>query len=402
MIFFAHYLNAEVIDPTERTIGKLKDMIARADEDYPLIEAIVIKERKSGEEILIPISYIENFGYPEITLKARLEKIEPYNPTDKDFRIYKDVIDKQIVDIAGSRVVRVNDIQLGKVEERLRVLSIDISTRGLLRRLGLDKWKISRLLPLKLIDWKSVQLIDGALKLKTVSKDLQKLHAADLANILEELSPKQGLSLINALEPEKAAKVFQELTPNQRRFLIDILGEARAKTMLDNVPMDDLVDFMKTLSYKESKKILSYLNKERLQKVEEFIKYPNDTAGGLMTSDFIKVKPDWTIGDTIKYIKEISPRFRSIFFVYVIDETDKLLGVASVRTLITKDETDTMKKVMKSLRKIHVIHPHTRVKKIAEIMTKYNLYSIAVTDKTHKLLGIVTVDDVMRCLMPYS
>lgn len=402
MIFFAHYSNAEVIDSTEKTIGRLKDMIARAGEDYPSIEAIAVKEKKSGEEILIPISYIENFGYPEITLKARLEKIEPYIQTEKDFRIYKDVIDKQIVDIAGSRVVRVNDIQLSKVEDRLRILSIDISFRGLLRRIGLDKWKISKFFPLHLIDWKSVQLINGALKLKTVSHDLQKLHAADLANIVEELSPKQGLSLINALEPEKAAKVFQELNPNQRRFLIDILGEERAKAMLDNIPMDDLVDFMKTLSYKESKKILSYLKKERLEKVEEFIKYPNDTAGGLMTSDFIKVKPDWTIGDTIKYVKEISARFRSIFFVYVIDETDKLLGVVSVRTLITKDETETMKKIMKPLRKIHIIHPHTRIKKVAETMTKYNLYSIAVTDKTHKLLGIVTVDDVMRCLMPYS
>lgn len=402
MIFFAHYSDADVIDSTEKTIGSLADMIARAGEDYPLIEAIVVRELRSKKEILIPISYIENFGYPEITLKARLEKIEPYSPIEKDFRIYKDVIDKQIVDVAGSRVVRVNDIQLGKVEDRLRVLSIDISVRGILRRLGLDKWRISRLLPLQLIDWKSVQLISGALKLKTVSHDLQKLHAADLANIVEELSPKQGLSLINALEPEKAAKVFQELNPNQRRFLIDILGEERAKTMLDNVPIDDLVDFMKTLSYKESKKILPYLRKERLEKIEEFIKYPNDTAGGLMTTDFIKASPDWTVGDAVKYLKNVSPRFRSIFFVYVVDEGGKLLGVVSVRTLIAKNETDLLKKVMKPLRKIHIVHLRTSVKKIAEAMTKYNLYSIAVTDKSHKLLGIVTVDDVMRCLMPYS
>lgn len=402
MIFLAHYLNAEIIDSTERTIGILKDMIARAGEDYPSIEAIVVREAKTGAETFIPISAIENFGYPEITLNSRYEKIEPHQPSEGNFWIYKDIIDKQIVDVAGSRVVRVNDIQLGKIEDNLKILSIDISTRGILRRLGIDKWKISKIFPLKLIDWKNVQIINGALRLKTASKDLQKLHAADLANIVEELSPKQGASIINALEPEKAAKVFQELEPKQRRFLIDLLGETRAKTMLDSVPTDDLVDFIKTLTYRESKKILSYLKQERKNKIEEFIKYPNDTAGGLMTPDIIKADPDWTIGDAIMHIKEISPRFRSIFFIYVIDKDNKLLGVVSVRTLIIKGETEPLKKVMKPLKKIHVVYPHTKVKKVAEAMTKYNLYSIAVTDKTHKLLGVVTVDDVMRCLMPYS
>jgi len=191
------------------------------------------------------------------------------------------------------------------------------------------------------------------------------------------------------------------LDPKQRRFFLDFLGENRAKQIFENIPMDDLVDFIKTLRYKESKKILSYLKKERQKKVEEFIKYPNDTAGGLMTSDFIKVDQNWTVGDTLKYIKTVSPKFRSIFFVYVTDENNKLLGVISVRNLIVKDELMPIKKAMKPLKKIHFVHPHTNVKKVAEIMTKYNLYSIAVTEKG-KLMGIVTVDDVMRCLMPYS
>lgn len=400
MIFFAHYLNAEVVDATEKTIGKLKDMIARGGEDYPFIEAIVAED--GGENIFIPISCVENFSYDEITLKMRSEKIEKYEKSEKDFWIYKDIVDKQIVDIAGTRVVRVNDIQLGKVEDRLRVLGIDISARGLLRRLGVDKWRLFKKLDPKLIDWKNVQLVNGALRLKTVSKDLQRLHAADLANILEELTPKQGISLINALEPEKAAKVFQELNPLQRRMLVDLLGENQAKTLFENVPTDDLADFVKTLSKRDSKKIFSYLKKEKRRTVEEFVEYPNDTAGGLMTSDFVKVDPNWTVEETINYVKEVSDKFRSIFFVYLVDDSEKLLGVVSARTLIVRDFSQTLKKIMKPLKKIHTVHPSTSVKRVAEIMTKYNLFSIAVTDKRHKLLGIITVDDVMRCLMPYS
>lgn len=402
MIFFAHYLNAEVIDSTEKTVGHLRDMIARAGESYPIIEAIVIRESHSRKNVFIPISAIENFGYPEITLKARYEKIEKYTPSENDFWLYKDIIDKQIVDVAGTRVVRVNDVQLGKVEDSLRVLAIDIGAKGLLRRIGMDKWKIFKFFEPKLIDWKNVQLINGSLRLKTISADLQKLHAADLANIVEELAPRQGLSLLNALEPEKAAKVFQELNPVQRRFVIDLLGEQQAKTMLENVPIDDLVDFIKTLSFKESNRILSYLKQEKRQTVEKFIEYPNDTAGGLMTSDFVKVDPEWTVGETINYLKQVSKKFRSLFFIYLTDSEDKLLGVVSVRTLIVKDLIDPLKKVMKSLKKIHVVHPNTSVKRVAEIMTKYNLFSIAVTDKNHKLVGIITVDDVMRCLMPHS
>ncbi len=401
MIFLAHYLNSEVIDSTEKTIGRLRDIIAKTDGDYPFIEALVVEDYVKKGDLFIPISHVENFGYPEITLSARYEKIEPYESSDKDFWIYKNVVDKQIVDIVGTRVVRVNDVQLGKAEDRLRVLGVDISTKGILRRIGIDKWKVFKILQPKLIDWKNIQLVEGALKLKTVSSDLQKLHAADIANILEELSPKQGSSIINSLEPEKTAKVFQELDPKQRRFFLDFLGENRTKQMFESVPTDDLVDFIKTLRYRESKKILSYLKKERQKKVQEFIKYPNDTAGGLMTPDFIKVDQNWTVGDAINYIKTISSKFRSIFFVYITDDDNKLLGVISARNLIVKDGATPIKKAMKSLKKIHVVHSGTSVKKVAETMTKYNLYSIAVTEKG-RLIGVVTVDDVMRCLMPYS
>ncbi|KKQ71449.1 MAG: MgtE integral membrane protein [Candidatus Peregrinibacteria bacterium GW2011_GWC2_39_14] len=400
MIFFAHYLNAEVVDATEKTIGKLKDMIARGGEDYPFIEAIVVE--KGDKQMFIPISYAENFAYDEITLKIRSEKIEQYKSSLKDFWLYRDIVDKQIVDISGTRVVRVNDIQLGKVEDRIRILGIDMSTRGLLRRVGVEKWRIFRSLEPKLIDWKNVQLVNGALRLKTVSNDLKKLHAADLANILEELTPKQGISLINALEPEKAAKVFQELNPMQRRLLVDLLGEDQAREVLDNVPTDDLADYVKTLNLKETKRIFSYLKRDKRMTVEKFIEYPNDTAGGLMTSDFVEIDPDWTVEEATTHIKNISNKYRSIFFVYIVDKAGKLFGVISARTLLIKDPMDPMRKIMKPLKKIHTVHPATDVKKVAEIMTKYNLFSIAVTDKHHKLLGIITVDDVMRCLMPYS
>ena len=197
-----------------------------------------------------------------------------------------------------------------------------------------------------------------------------------------------------------AAKVMEELNPHLQKILVTHLGPERAARIIEKMSSDEIVDLMQLFTEREAKPILSLIQTGKLKKVEKLIKYEDDTAGGLMTADFITALPDWTAEQTIEEIRRHSPNMRSILFVYVVDELGKFLGPTSLRKLILARKDQKISELYKPADNLTVLHPDNTVEEIVTIMTKYDLYSAVVLSEDRKILGVVGIDDVMRCLAP--
>lgn len=401
MLFLAQFLNSEVVDSAQHTVGTLVDLLATNTETgYAPITAIVVKESGTKLQRVIPFSYVVNLSKDEIILKTLLKNVERRDVMPNDIFLYRDILDKQIVDMEDRRVVRVNDLQFGVISNKPHILGIDVSTRGIFRRVGVDRFPPFSWLKPKFIDWQKVQVVGGSLKLTTLSKELIKLHAADLADIIEDLNPKQSETLMKSLDTDTAAKVFEELDDEFRHYVMKLLDPKRAGFILSRLPIDELVDYLGSLPKKESKKLMGSLDDVKKKAVQKFLQYEEDTAGGLMTTEVVRGEANWTVEKTIDYIRKVSESFRSINFVYIIDDNNVLIGVVSLRALIISEPEEKMKNIMKMIKENQTVTADTEAEEVAEMMTKYNLSSVAVIDEKQRFLGVITVDDVMQHLVP--
>ncbi len=400
MLYLSQILNNRVEDSADRYVGRLMDILVKSEPGtYSPLMYLVVRRKK--EDFIIPYSFVENLSKADVSLKTLFEKLEYAQIDPEEYTsLNRDVIDQQIVDVAGARVVRVNDLSIGMLENKHHILGIDISAKGLLRRLGIAHFDLFGLLKVNLLDWRVVQPVKGALKVDQLSKGLQRLHPADLANIIEDLSIKQGGKLVDSLDSKEAAKVIEELDPHLQKVLIKHLGPEKASKIIEKMSIDEIVDLMQILPYYEAKDYLSNLQHGKLRTIENLIAYEEDTAGGLMTTDYITAPPEWTVGRVIEEIRAVSGALRSILFIYVVDADDKLLGPVSMRNLLISNDDVKLADLLKPAELLSTLKPEDKLDEIVNIMTKYNLYTATVLDGSGKLLGIVSIDDVMRCLAP--
>lgn len=404
MPYLSQLLDNKIMDSADTVIGRLEDILVmpKAGEYVPL-EFLVVKIKGKKDFDYIPYEFVETFTSNEISLKFLTKKIPFQKVVDEKFlRLRKHVFDQQIVDLSGARVVRVNDLRIGNFDGDMCILGIDVSTKGLLRRLKMEWLDFFDVLKVHLIDWREAQPLQGSLKLDTVTDNLKHLHPADLANIIEDLNMNHRNNLVQSLGAQNAANVFEEVTPELQKILIKHWGPKKSSRILSQVSSDEIVDLMRTLPENEAHTFISYLKDTKVAKIEKLREYPDDTAGGLMTLDFINAKLDWTVSKTIKEIKKLSKTLRSIIYIYVTDENGVFCGPVSLRTLIISSPRKKLKNLVKDFSMNAVLKGDFKLDKIIEIMTKYNLYTCAVIDENNKLLGIVSIDDVMRSLFPHA
>jgi len=403
MLYFSQILGGRVEDSADNYVGRLKDILVYPEQGaYSPLVYLLIRGRGKNE-YFIPLNSVENFSRGDISLKGLFSKLKLNEPSADEFIfLNRDVMDQQIVDLSGARVVRVNDLKFGILENKWHVFGIDVSVKGLLRRLGLawldfGNWSIPHY-----IDWRNVQPVKGVLKLDKITKNLNKLHPADLANVIEKLNLNQSTSLVKSLDSREAAKVIEELDPHLQKLLISRLGPEKAAKIIEKMSIDELVDLMQLLPKHEADAFLHALQDGKLKKIEHLINYAQDTAGGLMNTDYISGVPDWTAQETIAEIRKQSPSQRSILFVYVINDEGQFLGPVSLRNLLLARPDEQLKNLLKPVSQISVLHPHNDLEHIVNMMTKYNLFSAAVVGDKSELLGVVSIDDVMRCLAPHA
>jgi Mg/Co/Ni transporter MgtE/sporulation protein YlmC with PRC-barrel domain len=332
---------------------------------------------------------------------------EPVPPEQEELYLVADLLDKQIVDVDGRKVVRINDIEVANANGRLRVVAADVGIAGLLRRLGLrsfgKRW-LSRIgnVPRSMIAWDSVAPIrevnPSQVRLSVKENRLARMHPSELAEIIGELSAREAAAVVGQLDDETAADAFEHLDADTRKSLIGDIGTERAADIIEEMDADDAADFLAELPEEQQSELLAEMNAYTAGELRELVKYPEDTAGGMMTTDYVWIYPHRTTEATIRKIREIAPVSEFIYYLYVLDKSDHVLGVLSLRTLLLALPTAFIERIMDT--DLVTVAPDTPAVDVASTIAKYDLLAVPVVDDAGKLLGIVTVDDAIDAIMP--
>ena len=403
-IFLSEVHKKPVLDQTGEEIGKLQDIIVGVGEPFPAVTAIVVKGR---ETYVLHWDVINLFNRRVISITLHARDLVPASVSPSDILIFRDILDKQIVDINGAKLVRVNDLELSDVKGKLCLVAADIGVRGLLRRLGIEKegekfFSLFRYpLPHKLIAWHFVQTIEPKLSRLTLTVSRQKvsrLHPADLAQIISEVSQKERSALFRSLDVDTAAEALHELEPQVQVDIIDDMSKEHASDILERMPPDEAADVLGDMPEAKAQELINLMEKEEAEDVQELLEHEEDTAGGLMTTEFLAFPPDMTVEDAIKELRLEAPDVETIYYLYILDAEEHVVGVISLKNLILASPQAKLEAVMKS--PVKTLPLDAEKNDVAELISKYNLLAAPVVDEGKVMRGIVTVDDVVDFLLP--
>jgi len=390
----------------EIPIGKVADfLVNKPDDVFPRIDGLVIKTSKGPRFAPIEtVANVEESGAISLTITPK----EPAPAQQDSLLLVADLLDKQIVDVDGRKVVRINDLEIARTGNTLRVVAADVGVAGLLRRLGLKSFgkrftpAIYRAVPRTMIAWDSVAPIHDAnpseVHLSVTQNKLARLHPSELAEIIGDLSTREAANVVRHLDDETAADAFEHLDVETQRALIDDIGTERAADIIEEMDADDAADLLAELPEEKQSEILAEMSDYTAGELRELVKYDEDTAGGLMTTDYLWIYPHRTTEATIRKIREIAPESEFIYYLYVVDKEDTLLGVLSLRTLLLALPTAFIERIMDT--DLITVSPDMHAEDVAATIARYDMLAVPVVDEHGKMLGIVTVDDAIDAIMP--
>jgi magnesium transporter len=373
----------------------------------PVVSAVVVRVSRRRTRDIAWRCFDYDPESERFSLAVPVDEAEDYELTDHDLLLAHNVMDKQIVDVHDYRVVRVNDVRIEPSGGKLYLVGVDTGTRGLLRRMGLMHLsdKLARIIKVKpgskVIAWHDVEAFErgvGRLKLRVSAARLSALHPADIARIVNELDPDQRTDVIEDLDVETAADVLGEAHPEVQASIVENLEDELAADILEEMEPDEAADVLGDISAERREDILEEMEPEEAEDVKELLAYDDKTAGGLMTTEYVAISKDLTAQETIDKIRELEPDAETIYYIYVIDSAEHLVGVISLRDLIVAKPDQRVEEFMIE----NVIHVHTdaSVEEVAQALSDYNLLAVPVVDEENELQGIITVDDALEEVLP--
>jgi CBS domain-containing protein len=405
MLYLSQVIGRPVRDTHGEPIGKVADLIVAVGERYPPVTGLVLETDR--REIFLHWSAVATMDASGASLSTSTLDIAKFQQRPNEIRLKTDLLDKQIVDIDGRRVVRVNDLSLDTVEGSLRLVAVDVGAAGLLRRLGIEGTfrTLARNLRLPLqeryIDWEDVDPVESSIasiKLRVPHAGLAELHPADLASIIDQLAPKDRAGILASLGDEAMADAMEEMDPETQVEILEDLEPARAADILEEMSPDDAADLVADLSDETRAEVLALMERDEAEEVQGLLGYPEDSAGGIMTTEFIAVPATLSAAQTIDRLRELEPDAETIYYVYVTDDDGRLVGVLSLRDLIVAQPDVLISAVM--FDEPVAVGLLADQDEVAQVVARYNLLAVPVVDDQGRLEGIVTVDDAIDTVLP--
>jgi sporulation protein YlmC with PRC-barrel domain len=411
--YASQVIGCRIIDQNGNNIGKVKDIIVSAaqpgisyEEAFrPVI--IGLKAKIDGEVRFLNYDFIKiekkkkSYFFTCSQVADLTEQV-----LETSLPLKKNILDRQIVDINGRKLVRVNDIRMVAISSGTYAIAVDIGTEGLFRRLGIDNL-INRILnlfnmslPTQFILWDDVEAFDTSnfnIKLSHSSSKLQRLHPSDLADIIEEMGAKSRTKVFESLDEEKAADVLEEMEPYAQAQLIESLSIGKAADVLEKMPADEVADLMDELEDEKVESLLNEMEKESSEDVRELLEYENKEVGSLMTTDHLSFSETMTVEDTLQELRLQKPEADMIYSLFITDDTEKLIATVSLRDLVISLPAMKLSEIMNS--NFISVQDEDKIDTLAEIISKYDLLAIPVTDSDNTLLGMVVIDDIVEDLM---
>ncbi len=400
-------IGAPAIDSTGLRAGKVREVALAPQENSSLVMGFVIKTQHGDR--LVPASAVSiiNHGL-HITTPA--DEWTPYGGGEGLLLLERDLLDQQIIDVHGRKVVRVNDVDIheesGNGHIVLKIGAVDVGARGAMRRLlkGVVPAAALHLLlekiPPRMIPWEFVDLIEidpaRRVKLKISLARLAQLHPADIADIVEDLAPAEREAIFETLDDEVAAETLEEIDPKMQVSILTSLDSDRAADIVEEMDPDAAADLLGDMHPDDSQEILTEMEPEERAEVTELMTFHDNTAAGRMTTDYMALTAGAKVEDAIEMLRNFEGGVESVSTIFIIGEKDKLLGAVPLAKIVLAPPGTPL--MMLSTGHMASIHPGADEKRIAELFDKYNLLTLPVIDDEGVLTGVITADDVINML----
>jgi magnesium transporter len=403
MLYVSQILNRPVFDIRGERIAVINDVIVKyGEEEHPPVIGLVARYRRRN--FFMPSRDFKDLGLQGAKMTSAILDLTPFERRPGEVLLGKDVLDNQLIDVDGKRVVRVNDVQLIDTGDEWRVTGADVSLQGFVRRL-MPKGFYGSDRPVEVIDWADVgylatDTLTVTVQLKSSKDKLSRLHPVEIAQLAESLSPIHRTEVVESLDDEIAADTLEEMSTEAQARILEDMDEERAADILEEMSPDDAVDVLEEMDDEKSEQLFALMEDEEKADVAELMAFEHDTAGGLMTTEFVTFPRNLSVGEAIRSLREMAETPNMIYYMYVVEEAGswKICGLISLRSLILADPTKKLEDVMRT--EFRFAHPSESAEEAAQTIAEYNLLALPVIDDEGDIAGIVTVDDAMEILLP--
>jgi CBS domain-containing protein/uncharacterized protein YrrD len=385
-------------------IGRVTDVVARwdGDEDYPPVTGFVV--RVGRREAYVPVDQVSRIGHDEIVLASSRLDLRDFERREGEVTLVRDVLDHQLVDIDGVKVIRAADLYLAPVQGTMRLVGVDVSGQTLLRRLGPARWRTMPT-PERVIDWAAIQPFGtptgptGEVKLRTPHQGLRHLRPGELADLLEDLGRSERQELLAVLEPEDAADALEEMEPRELNALLQESPPEEAAELVARMEPDEAVEALRSLEQEDRDELLGHMPATTASHLTRLLDYPKDVAGGLMTTNLVLVSPDETVAQVRERLQAAEEHRGDIDAVIVVDENGRLIDDVTLYELFVADPNATMAQLIVPPPPV-TIQVDAPAQEVAARLIENRGSSLLVVDEEMRPLGRILADDVVDALVP--
>jgi magnesium transporter len=400
-------LGAPVRDSAGQSCGRVREVALAPQEDRVRISFLIVKT-KGGDRIL-PLQSVASLN-GGVRAATKVAEWGAVNGTEGLFLLERDLLDQQVIDVHGRKVVRVNDVELKQDSAGnravLKVTSVDVGPRGAVRRLlkGVVPLGVLHLLlsqiPPRNIPWDFVDLIETdparRVKLKISHERLARLHPADIADIVEELAPDEREAVFETLDEGVAAEALEELEPKVQKAVVESLDSERVADIVEEMQPDAAADLLADLPEERTEKILEEMAPEEAQEVSGLLEFKEDSAAGRMTTEYLALSVNASAHDAVEALRHFEGGIETVSTVFLVDSHETLSGMVPLAKLVLASPTTPLLALTQE--PLISCHANTSEKEVAELFDKYNLLTLPVVDDRNKLTGVITSDDVISLL----
>ncbi|HEY2053575.1 MAG TPA: CBS domain-containing protein [Solirubrobacterales bacterium] len=394
-------LGGPLRDSDGAKLGRVDDVIVRLEEvGYPPITGFLVTV--AGRRSYVPAERVAKVETRAVTLsKAKLD-LRPFSRRPEEVLLKHDVLDHQLINVDGARLVRANEIELARVEGWWRVVGVDTGPRGGFRRL-LPKAIGPRIATGDFLDWASVEPFAGeapAVRLRVLHPRLAKLHPAQIADLVEAASHDEGQEIIEAVgvDAELEADVFEELDPRHQIEFVEQRSDEEVAGLLSRMAPDDAADLVAELPEERREAVIEGLAAGERRKVRALLGYDPAEAGGLMSPDFVSIYRQATVAEALDRVSRSTLPDANLASIFVMDAKHRFVGALPLAALLRAAPEATV--VDLDLEAIPQLLPEADFEEVARLMADYNLIAAPVLDDAERMIGVVTVDDVLEVLLP--
>ncbi len=410
--FLSRIIGAKVFDPERNFVGTVKDLLLSADLstnqepiERPVVHGISLKIKNQVNHFSFDFFEVSKKKRKLLVLCNKLEEL-PENKKEESIPLAALVLDKQIVDLNGRKVVRVNDVRLVTINSITYAIAVDVGIEGLLRRIGIAqpiKFLFSLVkasVPSKFISWDDMEAIDYSnlsIKLTSTYSKLNTLHPSDLADIIEDLDNLSRQSVFLALDEEMAADVLEEMEPKAQMKIIEGMSVQKMADVLEKMPANEAADILDSLEEDKAELLLNEMEAESSSEVRELLEYENYEVGSIMTTEILAYQEETTVEAVFEDLRVNQPEAESLFGFFVINKNNELIATFSFRDLAVSQPEARISSFMND--DPIFLYDEQKMDDVAELVSKYNLLTIPVINKDHQLEGMVVIHDVIEDLV---